>query len=78
MIDKKVDEVTPGCLVFWTKSLQIIHVEFAITNDLCIGASGGGSRTLTWRDAIKQNAYIKIRPWKSRSGKVLIVDPFLT
>lgn len=75
-MDKEVDRLGPGCLVFWTNQNRVIHVEFAITEKLCIGASGGGRRTLTWRDAVRQNAYIKIRPWASRGGETMFVDPF--
>jgi cell wall-associated NlpC family hydrolase len=66
-----------GCLVFWTnRSGKISHVEYAINRELCIGASGGGSKTKTIEDAIKQNAYIKIRPWRSREEVKGFVDPF--
>jgi len=67
--DKKVSKVTPGCLVFWKSATSetIIHIEFALTDKLTIGASGGGSKTITASDAAKQNAYIKIRPWDSRA-----------
>ena len=66
----------PGCLVFWESNKKIIHVEFCIGNGLALGASGGGSRTLTVEDAIKQNAFIKLRPIVSRNGVAGYVDPF--
>lgn len=68
-----------GCLVFWNNKAgdRIIHVEFAINSDLCIGASGGGSKTLTEEDAIKQNAYIKVRPWQTRGNVKGFIDPFV-
>jgi cell wall-associated NlpC family hydrolase len=77
----KVDIARSGCLVFWFNNdkTKIIHVEYCITDDLSIGASGGGSNTLTKEDAIKQNAFIKVRPFNSRPNRAtFFVDPFLT
>ena len=66
-----------GCLVFWGYSLQdIYHIEMMIDDLRTIGASGGGSKTLTEMDAIRQNAYVKIRPLAGREAPVSIVDPF--
>lgn len=59
------------------KKYLITHIEFAI--DFChtVGASGGGSNTLTEADAIQQNAFVKVRPIDSRTEiAVAIVDPF--
>lgn len=64
-----------GCLVFWGN--PIIHVEFCLDETFSIGASGGGSGTLTEKDAIDQNAYIKIRPFRTRQGYAGYVDPFM-
>lgn len=66
-----------GDLVFWENtSGQIIHVEMLMGDGLAIGASGGGSRTLTTADAVAQNAYIKIRPIKSRGGVWGYTNPY--
>lgn len=68
-----------GCLVFWASPQdpqRIVHVEYAINEELCIGASGGGSRTKGRADAIEQNAYIKVRPHKNRAHMYGVVDPF--
>jgi hypothetical protein len=43
---------------------------------LSLGASGGGSRTVTVSDAIRSNAFIKLRPFRSRDGVAGFVDPF--
>lgn len=64
-----------GHLVFWGN--PIIHVEFCLGDKLAIGASGGGSGTITVGDAIRQNAYIKIRPFRSRPRIYGFADPFL-
>ena len=66
-----------GCLVFWEDGKgRIIHVEYCLDNFLSIGASGGGPHILTEADAIKYNAYIKIRPFRSRDGIYGFVNPF--
>lgn len=55
-----------GDLLFWNRGARIGHVEmvWAVYDDLVltIGASGGGSATLTPQEAIDQDAYVKIRP----------------
>jgi cell wall-associated NlpC family hydrolase len=75
---KPVYKIEPGCLVFWksSQSSKIIHVEMCINNTLSIGASGGGSKTLTEADAIAQNAYIKVRPFEIRPNIAGFADPF--
>ena len=79
-----MDEATvpeEGYLVFWhskTDCSRIIHVEYCLNSWLSIGASGGGSRTLTLQDAVNQNAYVKIRPFRSRKNIYGFVDPFGT
>ena len=67
-----------GDLVFWYghDSAKVIHVEMAINGELSIGASGGGSKTLTREDAVAQNAFIKIRPIKSRPKIWGYVSPY--
>jgi len=55
---------------------RIIHIEYCLNRTHTIGASGGGSRTLTLEDAHNQNAYVKIRPVNSQRGRVVFVDPF--
>jgi len=76
--EQEVAAPYPGCLVFWLNKDRdkIIHIEFAISHDHCIGSSGGGSKTLNIQDAIDQDAYIKIRPWASRENVKGFVDPF--
>lgn len=68
----------PGCLVFWGAGGKATHVEMVIANSTdrtwTIGASGGGRATRTLDDAIRMNAYIKVRP--TRPGYIAIRDPF--
>ena len=75
--DNRVTFAQEGCLAFWGRSLDhITHVEFCLDENLSIGASGGGSKTKTIQDAFKQNAYIKVRPIRSRTP-LCFVDPFM-
>ncbi|RPI56414.1 MAG: hypothetical protein EHM49_00030 [Deltaproteobacteria bacterium] len=76
--DRLVEHPYEGCLVFWENgSGKVIHVELCLDNELSIGASGGGSSTLTEQNASDQNAYIKVRPFRSRSLIKGFLDPFL-
>jgi cell wall-associated NlpC family hydrolase len=78
--NQQIQTPVPGCLVFWLNPQGIAyHVEIAINSWQSIGASGGGSSTLTIEDAIRDNAFIKIRPIDSRqpSGRFLYLDPFM-
>jgi cell wall-associated NlpC family hydrolase len=71
------DYSAPGDLVFWKNSAaKIIHVEMIVKGKLAIGASGGGSATITAADAIRQNAFIKVRPIYSRPGIGGFVNPY--
>lgn len=73
-----VAEPDEGCLVFWVNMAgKIIHVEICLDNTFSIGSSGGGSETLTEADAIRQNAYIKIQPFRTRPGIFGFIDPFV-
>ena len=75
--DSIIRKPCAGCLAFWKGSRgQIIHVEICVDNTHSIGASGGGSRTITRQDAIRHNAFIKVRPVLSRSHIGGFVDPF--
>jgi len=61
----KVDTPREGCLAFWhsaTNRDEVIHIEYCIDEFHTIGASGGGSKTKTKEDAIRMNAFVKLRP----------------
>lgn len=69
-----------GDLVFWHTSgnfNRIIHIEICINEELSIGASGGGSLIKTEQDAIKHNAFIKIRPFDSRPSLRGFANPYV-
>ena len=66
-----------GCGVFYhNDNNKIIHVEFMIDDILSIGASGGGSKVKTKEDAMKYNAFIKIRNHRTRGKIAGYRDPF--
>ncbi|MEW6015788.1 MAG: NlpC/P60 family protein [Candidatus Zixiibacteriota bacterium] len=66
-----------GCLVFYAGvNARIFHVEFCLSDKFSVGASGGDSTTDDIADAIKQNAYIKIRPIQRANFLMKFVDPF--
>lgn len=69
---------TEGCLVFWWNDQQtrVIHVEYCLNDRYSLGASGGGSSTTTVEDAVRRNAYIKMRPFMYRPGIAGFTDPF--
>lgn len=69
-----------GCLVLYHAAddvNRVIHVEICLNEFQSLGASGGGSKTLTIEDAIAQNAFVKVRPIRSRGNIKGFVDPFL-
>ena len=68
-----------GDLVFWANQPggKIIHIEIMVNDDLAIGASGGGRNTKTRQDAIKHNAFIKIRPIDSREYVAGFANPYV-
>jgi cell wall-associated NlpC family hydrolase len=72
--------VQQGDLAFWrvveSPESSIIHIEIMVDWKHSIGASGGGSRTITEADAWAQNAYVKVRPIATRAGMAGILDPF--
>lgn len=71
-------DVRPGCMVFWLNSEgRAIHVEIISRHpQIAIGASGGGSRVTSVETAIRYNAFVKPRPWRSRQGPRSFADPY--
>lgn len=69
--------ISEGCLLFFGKSVnQITHVAFAIDKFRYIEAGGGDSKTVSLADAIKQNAFVRIRHKnKGRTDMVAILKP---
>ena len=77
-IDCKVSGPSFGCLaLYWSRTgHRVVHVEICLDSALTLGASGGGSRTKTKEDAVRDNAFIKVRPINYGRGAVTFVDPF--
>jgi cell wall-associated NlpC family hydrolase len=72
----KISAGQAGALVFWFSGGVAIHVEMMLDLFHTIGASGGGSATISEDAAADQNAFIKIRPIGYRGADYKIVDPF--
>lgn len=72
---RKVSAPYMGTLVFY--NTPISHVEFCMDSVYAIGASGGGKKTLTVEDAIRDNAFIKIRPIIRQRVISGYADPFV-
>jgi len=75
--ENKIEKGYAGCLVFFFKDGKAIHVETMIDDYHIIGASGGGSKTMTREDAIRHNAFVKMRPIGYRGNNYKICDPFM-
>ena len=76
--ENKVEKAHTGCLLFWlNQNGRATHVEMAIDAYYTVGAAGGGSSTLTREDAVRQNAFIRMRPIEYRgTASLVICDPF--
>lgn len=65
-----------GALAFYGKSVtEINHVAMMLDQYRIIEAGGGGSKTLTLKDASDQNAFIRIRLLKNRKDLVAVIRP---
>ena len=77
--EKQVISPYEGCLAFWNNGPEdrIVHVEYCLSDKLTIGASGGGSSTISPEAASLSNAYIKVRPILNNTKLKGYVDPFM-
>jgi cell wall-associated NlpC family hydrolase len=67
-----------GALAFFSnKQGQVSHVAICKNTWLMIEAGGGDSSTVDQASAVKQNAFIRIRPIGYRGTPVGYADPFL-
>jgi cell wall-associated NlpC family hydrolase len=65
-----------GSLCFYGKSPKdITHVAFMLDESSIIEAGGGGSATTTLEAAIKQNAYVRVRPYNNRRDLIDVLQP---
>lgn len=67
---KPISEPKFGALVFYGRKSKVTHVGFCLNDTVMIEAGGGGSKTTSEDAAIKQNAFVRIRPIKSRSDLI--------
>lgn len=68
--------IGPGALYFYGKSVtEITHITMGVEDRYCIGANGGGSKTVDLKTADQQNAFSKIRPFDYRDDLVAIIMP---
>lgn len=79
---KQSDEFTdiikpqPGTVLFFgSKTSGITHTAFAITSEHMIEAGGGGSKTITVKDAVHQQAFVRVRPISHRKDLVASLLP---
>jgi len=76
-IDKETPTPDAGCLAFWFDSTgKAIHVAICLDPTYCLTADGGGSHVKTVEDAVKYNAFIKVRRIDHRKTKPQFVNPF--
>jgi len=73
--------VYSGCLAFWfgfnDQGKRIaVHVGVVIHDGLVISSTGGGEETDSEEDAIRHNAFVKMRPLNYRGSDYKVVDPF--
>lgn len=60
-------EPREGAIVFYfNKDDKATHTGICLDEEYCISADGGGKKTKTKADAIRDNAFIKIRPIDKR------------
>ena len=65
-----------GALVFFgSNHRSIIHVGFMIDKYKMIEAAGGGSHVTSGQDAMKYNAFVKVRPINRRRDLLAIFMP---
>lgn len=66
---QKVDAPRFGALAFFGLP-SVIHIGFCLNEALMLEAGGGGSKTTTKEAAAAANAYVRVRPIKTRKDLV--------
>lgn len=65
-----------GALCFYGKDTKsITHVMLMLDENLCIGANGGGFKTISRFEADRANAFVKVRPFNYRADLVAVLFP---
>jgi len=71
-----INQVSFGSLAFFGRYAErITHVGFMLDAARMLEAGGGGKHVRTREDAIKHNAFIRIRPINTRKDLVAIIKP---
>lgn len=65
-----------GALVFFGRSdKRITHVAFMIDNHRMVEAGGGGSKTTSVDAAVRDEAFVRVRPLTNRRDLVAVIMP---
>lgn len=64
-----------GYLLFFGQDSKITHIALCYDADTMMEAGGGGPTTLSYLEATKQNAYVRLRPIFSRKDLVQVIRP---
>ncbi len=64
-----------GALAFYGTVQRVTHIAMFLDQNLIIEAAGGGSRTHTEQDAIRHNAFIRVRPFDYREDLIASIMP---
>jgi len=68
------EKVTEGDIIFFGNSLDnISHVAIALNNYQLLEAGGGDASTISRAEAIKKNAFVRIRPISNRQDLIAIL-----
>lgn len=68
------EKIFEGEVIFFGKSLdKISHVALALNNQQMIEAGGGDATTVTNEEAIRKNAFVRIRPINNRKDLLAIL-----
>mgnify|MGYP003115973644 CR=1 FL=1 len=62
-----------GNLLFFGNEKRISHVSISLSEESMIEAGGGGSKVENIQNAIKYNAFVRIRPIKNRNDLYAII-----
>ena len=76
--DKVVPRPYTGCIVFYVNDEgRAFHTGIMLDSEHAVEAAGGSRSTVTLDAAIRDNAFVKIRPWwMRRPAKIVFVDPW--
>jgi cell wall-associated NlpC family hydrolase len=64
---QELDTPLPGAIIFYADSKGLInHVAYAVDERMIVEAAGGGSKTKTEEDAIRDRAFVRLRNYDYR------------